>query len=162
MDAHLVLQSSARLEPRKAQVSHTGCRPSLHFFPSLWILPPRFFPELPPRFAQAFSVPQPRLPPCAVGGWMPVVQFMSNAIVTHEVPVSKFIPRSLLALICVSLQYTWKAARNSGAHLCPFLTVDLHQFSIRFCFVSPSRIRQDFLVLLGKDLVNCGAVGPSS
>ena len=45
-------------------------------------------------FTQAFTVPRPLLPPCAAGGRTPVQRYMSRAIVTHDVPVSKFISSS--------------------------------------------------------------------
>ena len=43
--------------------------------------------------------------------------------VSNDVPVSKFNSRSLHFLICVSLQYAWKDAKNSGTHFCRFLSV---------------------------------------
>ena len=65
-------------------------------------------------------------------------KYTSRATVTHDVPVSKFNSRSYHFLICVSLQYAWKAAKNSGTHLsrflCPQCVVpvqcDLQRFSL--------------------------------
>ena len=120
VDAHLVLQSPARLEHRQSP-GLSNCLPSFSApFPLVLGPSTSFLSRVVPRFSPRTS----RCPSLAflqvlLGGWIPVVQYMSGATVTHEVPVSKFIPKSPHALICVALQYTWTAARNSGAHLRP-------------------------------------------
>ena len=85
-------------------------------------------------------------------------RYISRATVTHDVPVSKFNSGSSHFLICVSLQYAWKAAKNSGTHLCRFLSVhsvwsqsqgDLQQFSLSSNFVPRPRSDQLILVLHG-------------
>ena len=108
MDAHLVSQAPARLEPAK----NKSLTSFFTLFRSFSLRSTSFhlvsFQSTSMLFAQTFTV----LPPCAAQTRTPVQRYI---IVTHDVPVSKFIASSSHFVICVSLQYAWNAAWNSAS-----------------------------------------------
>ena len=116
--------SGPQLAPRKTQISYIILHSFSFFLSSLHVLPSRFVFSLVPQCSS------PRLSPFpglfflhALPGGGLQCRGTCPELSSPTMYPSRFISSSSHFLICVSPQYAWNVARNSGSHIWRFLSV---------------------------------------